>query len=99
MSPTVEQSLERKAEGNPSGDELGNIAESLAIQLNYQGFLKSKGIDVDKVKTYENAAMYMAAAMLYLRDNCLLEEPLKKENIKERLLGHWGTCPGIIFTW
>ena len=45
------------------------------------------------------AADYLSAAQIYLRDNFLLNEPLKKEHIKPRLLGHWGTCPGINFTY
>jgi xylulose-5-phosphate/fructose-6-phosphate phosphoketolase len=38
---------------------------------------------------------YLAAAQVYLRDNALLTEALRPEHIKCRLLGHWGTCPGI----
>lgn len=38
---------------------------------------------------------YLAAAQLYLRDNVLCTEPLRPEHLKPRLLGHWGTCPGI----
>ncbi|MEA2479998.1 MAG: xylulose-5-phosphate/fructose-6-phosphate phosphoketolase [Thermoleophilaceae bacterium] len=45
--------------------------------------------------TYRRAANYIAAAAIYLQDNVLLEEPLKPEDIKPRLLGHWGTVPGI----
>ena len=45
------------------------------------------------------AADYLSAAQIYLRGNYLLEEPLKPEHIKSRLLGHWGTCPGINFTY
>ena len=45
------------------------------------------------------ATNYLSAAQIYLKDNYLLEEPLKPEHIKERLLGHWGTCPGINFTY
>ena len=45
------------------------------------------------------AADYLAAAQIYLRDNYLLNEPLRPEHIKPRLLGHWGTCPGINFTY
>ncbi|MFM9106850.1 MAG: phosphoketolase [Chloroflexota bacterium] len=41
------------------------------------------------------AANYLAAAQVYLQDNVLLERPLRHEDIKPRLLGHWGTCPGI----
>ncbi len=37
--------------------------------------------------------------MIYLRDNVLLREPLKAEHIKPRLLGHWGTCPGITYVY
>ena len=44
---------------------------------------------------YLRAANYLAAAQVYLQDNCLLDEPLRPEHIKPRLLGHWGTCPGI----
>lgn len=45
------------------------------------------------------AADYLSAAQIYLRDNILLTEDLKPEHIKSRLLGHWGTCPGINFTY
>jgi len=44
---------------------------------------------------YRRAVDYLAAAQVYLRANPLLREPLKPEHIKDRLLGHWGTCPGI----
>ncbi len=44
---------------------------------------------------YRRAANYLAAAQIYLRANPLLEEPLRPEHIKDRLLGHWGTAPGI----
>jgi xylulose-5-phosphate/fructose-6-phosphate phosphoketolase len=48
---------------------------------------------------YVRAADYIAAAQIYLCDNFLLEEPLKPEHIKPRLLGHWGTCPGVNFVY
>lgn len=50
---------------------------------------------LDLLKLYQRATNYLAAAQIYLQDNVLLREPLKPENIKPRLLGHWGTCPGI----
>lgn len=49
--------------------------------------------------SYIRAADYLAAAQIYLQGNVLLKEPLKPEHIKPRLLGHWGTCPGINFTY
>ena len=48
---------------------------------------------------FVRAADYLAAAQIYLQDNFLLEEPLQPAHIKPRLLGHWGTCPGINFTY
>jgi xylulose-5-phosphate/fructose-6-phosphate phosphoketolase len=44
---------------------------------------------------YRRATNYVAAAAIYLQDNVLLEEPLSPDHIKPRLLGHWGTVPGI----
>lgn len=48
---------------------------------------------------YVRAADYLAAVQIYLRDNYLLREPLRPEHIKPRLLGHWGTCPGVNFVY
>ncbi len=44
---------------------------------------------------YLRAVHYLAGAQIYLQSNVLLREPLKPEHVKKRLLGHWGTCPGI----
>ncbi|MQA09791.1 MAG: phosphoketolase [Pseudonocardiaceae bacterium] len=49
----------------------------------------------DTLSRYRRACDYLSAAMIYLRDNVLLHEPLRREHLKPRLLGHWGTCPGI----
>lgn len=51
------------------------------------------------LEKYIRAANYLSAAQIYLRENFLLREPLHPEHIKPRLLGHWGTCPGINFTY
>ncbi len=45
------------------------------------------------------ACNYLAAAMIYLRDNPLLREPLRVEHVKQRLLGHWGSSPGLAFAY
>ncbi|PIQ92469.1 MAG: phosphoketolase [Parcubacteria group bacterium CG11_big_fil_rev_8_21_14_0_20_39_22] len=55
--------------------------------------------DIDCLKKYVRAANYLVVAQLYLRDNYLLSRPLEKSDIKPRLLGHWGTCPGINFVY
>ena len=41
------------------------------------------------------ATNYLSASQIFLLDNVLLREPLRPEHIKPRLLGHWGTCPGL----
>ena len=41
------------------------------------------------------AAIYLAVGQIYLLDNPLLREPLRPEHVKPRLLGHWGTTPGL----
>lgn len=54
--------------------------------------------ELDKLTRYFHATLYLCLGMLYLRDNPLLQEPLKKEHIKPRLLGHWGSDAGQSFT-
>jgi len=51
------------------------------------------------LEKFIRAADYLSAVQIYLRGNYLLNEPLKREHIKPRLLGHWGTCPGVNFTY
>src|ERR1700726_1353408 len=48
---------------------------------------------------YWNAANYLTVGQIYLQDNPLLREPLRPEHIKPRLLGHWGTSPGLSFIY
>lgn len=51
------------------------------------------------MNAYFRASLYLCLGMLYLRDNPLLQEPLKREHLKQRLLGHWGSDAGQSFTW
>src|SRR5512143_3873077 len=52
-----------------------------------------------KMNAYWRAANYLSVGQIYLFDNPLLREPLKPEHIKPRLLGHWGTTPGLNFIY
>ena len=49
------------------------------------------------INAYWRAANYLSVGQIYLLDNALLEEPLRLEHLKPRLLGHWGTTPGLNF--
>ncbi len=55
--------------------------------------------EADLIHGYWQACNYLAAGMIYLQDNPLLREPLKPEHIKQRLLGHWGSSPGLAFAY
>ena len=51
--------------------------------------------ELDQIHAYWNAANYLSIGQIYLLDNPLLQEPLTLEHIKPRMLGHWGTAPGL----
>jgi len=55
--------------------------------------------ELQRMLAYWHATLYLSAGMIYLRDNPLLREPLKPEHVKRRLLGHWGSDPGMSLTY
>src|SRR6201998_534980 len=55
--------------------------------------------ELRKTDAYWRACRYLALGMIYLQANPLLREPLKPEHIKNRLLGHWGSSPGLAFIY
>src|ERR1700676_3224881 len=55
--------------------------------------------ELRKMDAYWRACTYLATGMIYLRSNPLLREPLKLEHVKRRLLGHWGSSPGLSFIY
>jgi len=62
----------------------------------------SKPLNADELRELHalwRACNYLAVGMIYLRDNPLLREPLAAEHVKRRLLGHWGSSPGLSFTY
>ena len=61
--------------------------------------MKAMHEEIEKIKKYVRATNYLSAAQIYLQDNFLLERDLTSDDIKSRLLGHWGTCPGINFVY
>ncbi len=80
--------------------------EELAEPLSAEGIARSTvagaplGADeLDKIDAFWRACKYLALGMIYLQANPLLREPLKPEHIKSRLLGHWGSSPGLAFIY
>lgn len=55
--------------------------------------------ELRKMDAYWRAANYLSVGQIYLMENPLLREPLKAEHVKPRLLGHWGTVPGLNFIY
>jgi len=55
--------------------------------------------ELKRINAYWRATNYLSVGQIYLYDNPLLKEPLKLEHIKPRLLGHWGTTPGLNFIY
>jgi xylulose-5-phosphate/fructose-6-phosphate phosphoketolase len=60
---------------------------------------KAPAKQIDLIDRYWRAANYISVGQIYLMDNPLLKEPLKPEHVKPRLLGHWGTTPGLNFIY
>jgi xylulose-5-phosphate/fructose-6-phosphate phosphoketolase len=54
---------------------------------------------LQRLNTWWRAANYLSVGQIYLLDNPLLAEPLTRDHIKPRLLGHWGTTPGLNFIY
>ncbi len=55
--------------------------------------------ELANINAYWRAANYLSVGQIYLLDNPLLKHPLTLEHIKPRLLGHWGTTPGLNFIY
>jgi xylulose-5-phosphate/fructose-6-phosphate phosphoketolase len=71
-------------------------ADSAKISSSTQSLSRE---ELRKIDAYWRAANYLSVGQIYLYANPLLREPLKLEHIKPRLLGHWGTTPGLNFIY
>ncbi len=67
------------------------------LALSHQSVLSPD--ELRKIHAYWSAANYLSVGQIYLLDNPLLKEPIALEHIKPRLLGHWGTTPGLNFIY
>jgi xylulose-5-phosphate/fructose-6-phosphate phosphoketolase len=76
----------------PEKSQLPESLTTLAVNLDDAKKTILSADELVAVKAYGRAANYIAAAMIFLNGNALLERPVKATDIKPRLLGHWGTC-------
>ncbi|KAI9669582.1 MAG: hypothetical protein M1817_004625 [Caeruleum heppii] len=80
----------------PLPSNLPDHVLSLAVKLD-RGQIDDQ--DNESLIQFRRLANYIAAAMIFLRNNVLLERDLTFDDIKPRLLGHWGTCPGLTLVY
>ncbi|KAF7424227.1 hypothetical protein PC9H_009533 [Pleurotus ostreatus] len=84
---------------NPPADpsQLPDSILEYSVKLNTKDYLKPD--ELKNIQMFRRAADYIAAAMIFLNDNVLLKDKLTHDQIKPRLLGHWGTCPGLTMVY
>ena len=81
----------------PGNSQLPNSILEYGVNLDIANALTPE--ELRAVTKFRRAADYIAAAMIFLKDNVLLEREIRPEDIKPRLLGHWGTCPGLVLAY
>ena len=81
----------------PFVDPLASASTDGGVSLSQVALSQEE--ELERLDAWWRAANYLAVGMIYLRDNPLLQEPLRPEHIKARLLGHWGSSPGQAFLW
>ncbi|KAF8502562.1 D-xylulose 5-phosphate/D-fructose 6-phosphate phosphoketolase [Hysterangium stoloniferum] len=81
----------------PEPSHLPVSLTSLKVHIDYSNALSKEHLSA--IQLFRRAACFISTSMLYLRENTLLERKLKKEDVKNRVLGHWGTNPGLILCY
>ncbi|CAE6469008.1 unnamed protein product [Rhizoctonia solani] len=76
-----------------------DILDKLQVELKVDVEDAREKYDIEGLLCFQRLANYMAVAQIFLQANVRLTEPLKKEHVKRRLLGHFGTCPGLNLTY
>src|ERR671934_1343897 len=87
--------LASSANGTSTRGTGGNMASALA-EAEARALSNE---ELEKIDRYWRATNFLSVGQIYLLDNPLLEQPLALEHVKPRLLGHWGTTPGLNFVY
>lgn len=80
----------------PEKSQLPDSLLHLSVNLDKAKKTVLNDDELAAIKAYCRAANYIAAAMIFLKNDTLLERKVQKSDIKPRLLGHWGTCMPIL---
>lgn len=83
----------------PDPSQLADSVLELSVKLDTKNFLSPD--ELKSIQLFRRAADYIAAAMIFFNetDNFLVKEDITPDQIKHRLLGHWGTCPGLCMVY
>src|SRR5262245_20529543 len=92
MDKTLSKSRRRISDGG-----LARLTTTRRVSSPVAGPLDADSLR--KIDAWWRAANYLSVGQTYLYDNPLLRKPLKKEHVKPRLVGHWGTTPGLNFIY
>ncbi|CEL62480.1 hypothetical protein RSOLAG1IB_04836 [Rhizoctonia solani AG-1 IB] len=76
-----------------------DILSKLQVELEVDIEDARQKYDIEGLLSFQRLANYIAVAQIFLQSNARLTDPLKKEHVKKRLLGHFGTCPGLNLTY
>ncbi|KAJ1303423.1 hypothetical protein OPQ81_011614 [Rhizoctonia solani] len=76
-----------------------DILDKLQVELKIDVEDVRQKYDIEGLINFQRLANYIAVAQIFLQANARLTEPLKREHVKRRLLGHFGTCPGLNLTY
>jgi len=81
----------------PEPSHLPKELASLKVELDYKNALSAQ--ELNAIELFCKAGDFLAASMLFLKSNTLLERKVTKEDVKRRILGHWGTDPGLVLVY
>jgi xylulose-5-phosphate/fructose-6-phosphate phosphoketolase len=87
----------KQANPPPGPSHLPNSLLSLQVSLPLENAISYT--DLKAIREFRRTANYIAAAMIFLKSNILLKREITADDIKPRLLGHWGTCPGLTIVY
>src|SRR5215469_3293457 len=96
---TAGRAARSKIKGSPHGPRKDGATSAYGIARSKIKDAPLSRDELNKIDAYWRAANYLSVGQIYLYDNPLLKKPLSKEHIKPRLLGHWGTTPGLNFIY
>lgn len=96
VSQSTTMSDQYQTPPKPSSIDASKPLSEFAVKLDIESI---KDLDIEGLLAFQRAANYLAAAQIFLQSNTLLQNKLTQDDVKPRLLGHWGTCAGLTLVY